>query len=511
MKIVKRSIGQQLDLIASQYPENPAVTCGAECLTYRQLLEQVDDAAKGLLALGIRHGTHMAVVGQNGIPLLTCLLAGLRIGAVCVTSSCRLPADALIQRLRDTDTHWLFDDAPVRRAAAAENGIRTICMADLETLIRSGEGISDAELAAAMAAVMPEDTDVILFTSGTTSRPKAVLTTHLSRLNNALSMVQRNEILPTDRFCVALPMNHCFCLTANIFAPLCSGACICFAKDHHSQNVLSTIEKERCTIMHGVPTLFFSAARRQEQEKRDISSLRMGMIGGAGYTPEQFLWAAKVLSFDLIPSLGQTEATAGITAGNFDDSESVKSTTVGQLFPGIEARFCDPVTRRVLPDGEIGELCIRGYNVMQGYYGIPDSDAIDADGFLHTGDLGTMDETGNITICGRCKDIIIRGGENIAPAEVEGVLSRISGIRDVKVIGVPDDHFGEELCACVICENTVTAEEVRQAAAKALPHYKLPRYVVSLEAFPVSETGKIRKQELLKTAVQAIKTDLLRQ
>lgn len=504
MKLVKQTIGQYLDQVASQYPENEAVAWEGQRLTYRQLLDRADAVAKGFLAAGICRGTHVAVVGNNGIPLLTCLLAGLRIGAVCVTSSGRTPADTLVQRLLDTDTHWLLDDDPNRCACAKKAGICSHCLQDLGVLIRSGAAVSDEALASAGAAVTPEDTDMILFTSGTTSKPKAVLTTHLSRLNNAISTAQCNGILPTDRFCVALPMNHCFCLTASIFAALSMGACICFSKDHHSGNVLSVIEKERCTVMHGVPTLFFACARRQEQEKRDLSSLRMGMIGGAGYTPEQFLWAAKVLDFDLLPSLGQTEATAGITVSYFDDSDWIKSTTVGHLFPGIEARFCDPVTRAVLPRGAVGELCIRGYNVMQGYYGSPDSDAIDPDGFLHTGDLGSMDAQGNITLCGRCKDIIIRGGENVAPAEVEGVLMQVPGIREVAVVGVPDAHFGEELCACVIGEKTVTAEAVRQSALQTLPPYKVPKYAVFLDAFPVSETGKIRKEQLRKLAIDTL-------
>lgn len=506
MKLVERTLAQQLSHIANLYPGHEAAVCGDQRLTYRQLNEQVSLLAKGLLAMGITKGTHVALVGQNRIYMLLCLYAILRIGSVCVTSSNRTPADTLLQRLRDTDTCWLLDDDEQRCMAAARTGLRAVCIGtdSLEQIQSAGATVTDEQLTAAAAAVRPEDTDVILFTSGTTSKAKAVLTTHLARLNNALSMAECNRITPSDRFCVALPMNHCFCLTANIIAPMSVGACVCFAKDHHSQNVLDTIEKERCTILHGVPTMFFSAARRQEAESRDVSSLKMGMIGGAGYTPEQFLWVAKVLDFDLIPSLGQTEATAGITVGYFEDNDIVKSTTVGHLFPGIEARFCDPVTRRVLPDGEIGELCIRGYNVMQGYYGIPDSDAIDADGFLHTGDLGSMDAAENITLSGRCKDIIIRGGENVAPAEVETVLRQVPGVQDVKVIGVPDDHFGEELCACMITDGTVAAQRLYQYAKEKLPPFKVPRYILFVDAFPVNEMGKLNKKDLIELAVKRI-------
>jgi len=516
MTLVEHSIGAHLEQIARQAPDAPAVVYDGKTLTYAALNRTVNTIAGGLLSLGVGRGTHVCLMMQNRPTTLCCLYALLRIGAVAVLLNTKTPPQELMQRLADTDTDILLDDDPVRcsdlcgqlrLSVYIGEGTEILQCSTLQDAICAGTDFPETLLQAAANAVTPDDPDVILFTSGTTSHPKAVVTTHRSRLNNALSTAELNAVTADDRFCVALPMNHCFCLTAGVLAPMSMGACVCLSPDHHSRNVLGTIEKEHCTVLHGVPTLFLSMLHRLETERFDVSSLRMGMIGGAGYAPEQFLQIAKTLDFDLIPSLGQTEATAGITAAAFDDSDLVKSTTVGRLFPGLSARFCDPQTRTVLPDGEIGELCIRGYSVMQGYYRPTAIPAIDADGYLHTGDLGHMDENGNIILVGRCKDIIIRGGENIAPAEIETLLLREPGVRAVKVLGVPDTHFGEEICACIATETPALVPDpdaIRERIANELPVFKIPKYFVFFSAFPTTDTGKPDRKTLLKNAISLI-------
>lgn len=515
MTLIERSIGEHLEKIAKEYPDAPAVVYNGKTLTYAAFNETVNTIAGGLLSLGVGRGTHVCITMRNRPATLCCLYALLRIGAVAVPVNTQTPAGDLVQRLADADTQILLDDDPVRCAALRPQLRLAIFIGSaselrqehsLDTLQTAGKRYPEERLAAAAAAVTADDVDVILFTSGTTSHPKAVVTTHRSRLNNAVSTAQLNAVTSRDRFCVALPMNHCFCLTASVLAAMTMGACVCLSPDHHSKNVLRVIEQERCTVLHGVPTLFLSILHRLETEHYDVSSLRMGMIGGAGYAPEQFLKIATVLDFDLIPSLGQTEATAGITAADFTDSDEVKSTTVGRLFPGVSARFCDPQSGTVLPAGEVGELCIRGYSVMQRYYRPTAVPAIDADGYLHTGDLGRMDENGNIILAGRCKDIIIRGGENIAPAEIETLLLRQAGIRAVKVLGVPDAHFGEEVCACIASDDPdkIDTAALRTGLLTKLPAFKVPKYFLFFPAFPVTETGKPDRKTLLQNAISMI-------
>ena len=252
--------------------------------------------------------------------------------------------------------------------------------------------------------------------------------------------------------------------------------------------------------------MYHALCKRPDLADYDLSSLRTGIIGGGTYAPEQFREFEETLGMTIQSSLGMTECTAGFTTCALEDPVEVRSTTVGRFMDHVEGKIVDPVTGETLPNGQTGEICARSYMVMMGYYRAPDltAEAIDADGWLHTGDLGWLDETGYIHLCGRLKELVIRGGENISPLEVGNSLLALEKIRDIKVIGVPDEHYGEELCACIVpADPSLTAQEVREFAASRLAHYQVPRYVLFFDALPYNPTGKIVAAQLRQMVIDS--------
>ena len=301
-------------------------------------------------------------------------------------------------------------------------------------------------------------------------------------------------------------MYHCFSLTATVLAAMSAGACVCFPADRRSQTILQTIEQERCTVLTAVPTLFSALLRRLETLEVDLSSLKKGMIGGSTYSEDFFNQISRTLDFTLLSSLGQTEATAGLTACSMDDPLPIRARTIGRFFPLVEGSIRNPRTNQALAPGQEGEICVRGYNVMEGYYKLPDATAkvIDADGWLHTGDLGSMDENGYVRYTGRLKELIIRGGENIAPSELEDILSTDSRILQAKVIGVPDRHYTEEICACIVKEGNLTDDDVRTLIASRAADFKVPKYVLFLDNLPMTAVGKVDLRALRKQAAEIL-------
>ncbi len=512
---------------AREYGDRPAVTYSQTTWTYQDLERITDQLAAGLLAVGVKRKTHVAILAEPGLFSLAMFYAVQKIGAVAAMICTTLTPDEFAFQLGLCDAEYLaFNrsnhrdvDLPglVQRGLPKDHGLKQIFHLGQEALngyegcnwlIRQGEAISPEELAAAKAAVQPEDTAGILFTSGTTSKPKAVMISQLSRVNNGFQEAEAMDCTPEDRFCVSLPMYHCFCISTILLAACAAGSCVCIPRSRHSRDLLATVSEQRCTIFSNVPTLFHALVTRKDFQEFDFSSLRCGLIAGSTYSQELFRRVEKVLGYTLLCGLGQTECTGGITSGSLRDSEELRSTTVGRLLEHVEGKIIsmgdELPAGTTLPAGKKGEFCVRGYLLMQGYYKQPELTAktIDEEGWLHTGDQAYFDEDGYLHLTGRIKDLIIRGGENIAPAEIEGAIGELPGVKECKVLGVPDDHYGEEICACIMPKNTgLTPESVRKALAPTLAAFKLPRYVVFFDDFPRTSTGKVRPGALKEEAI----------
>ena len=324
--------------------------------------------------------------------------------------------------------------------------------------LRAEERADEDAVAEAEKLVRCEDTAVIIFTSGSTGLPKPVMTSHFSRVNGGIQ--QSNDFAATyeDVFCVAVPMFHCFTISTNIMASAAVGGCICLPDNRHTSSILRAIQQHRCTVLHAVPSMYRAIMARKDFADYDISSLRVGIIGGASYPPNDFIRIEEGFGMTLASSLGQTESTAGLTVCSLDDSMDKRSTTVGKFMNHVEGKIADLETGEALAPGKVGEICIKGYLVMQGYYHQPEqtAKAIDADGWLHTGDLGELDEDGDIILRGRIKELINRGGEKISPVEVENEICALPQVDTCRMIPVPDVHYGEEACACVVLHENMS-------------------------------------------------------
>ena len=345
-------------------------------------------------------------------------------------------------------------------------------------------------------------------TSGTTSAPKAVMTSHYSRVNSGVQQAHDLGADENDRFCVAMPTFHCFCLSVNVMAACAVGACLYLPESRRTAALLTAISQGRCTVFSSVPTLFHAMFSREDFDSWDLSSLRTGFIGGNLYQPELFRQIDRRFGFTLLSSLGQTEATAGLTTAYLTDSLDVRASTLGHFMDHVEGKIANLETGAAQPTGEPGEICVRGYLVMQGYYGMPEETVkvIDRDGWLHTGDLGYLDGDGNLHMTGRLKELIIRGGENISPAEIENVAAQWPGVSFCKAVGVPDPHYGEEVCLCVIPRSSADRNEtvLRRWLSEQLAAFRVPRYILFLEEFPRTSTGKIRPSELQSLAIRTL-------
>ncbi len=514
--LIEKTIGQVLQQTAQANPDSEAVCDAERRLTYRELDQLVDLCARALLARGVYKGTHVGIWARETVQTLVCFYALWRIGAVVVPLCTVYTSQELLLCLDAADVSVLLvgtghkENCFTDMEAQLPKHIHIIPIATfafLQTLCRDAERVSCEALREAACCVTPEDCDTILFTSGSTGTAKPVITTHLSRVNILAEQAKALETKKQDRFCSVLPMYHCFSITATVLAAMYAGACVCFPADTHTRTILKLIEAQRCTILTAVPTLFSALLYRLEQEAFDVSSLRTGMIGGSTYTTEFFIRLCQHFSMTLLPSLGLSEATAGITTGSLYDPISVRAATIGKFFSCIEGSIRDPKTKEELPTGQTGEICVRGVGVMKGYYLQPEAThaVIDPDGWLHTGDLGWVDASGYVTYAGRIKELIIRGGENISPVEIERILLGDSRIRQVKVIGVPDDHYTEEICACVTASTPLTDNAVREIVRQQAAYYKVPKYVMFWDEFPMTCTGKINLKELKKQAVRSLK------
>jgi fatty-acyl-CoA synthase len=537
------TIGEVLRRTARRIPDQDAyVFCQpGDRATWAELDRQVDEAARGLMALGFQRGDRFGVWATNWPRWVILQFATARIGVVLVTINPAYRANelryalqqseirglALIEKFRSTQFFSLLSGACPEVAQAASGRIHSEQFPHLEHVIALSEPpapgmipweaflaradeTSTAHLAEREAQLSPKDPINIQYTSGTTGRPKGATLSHRNILINAWHAGVNQAFTSADRLCIPVPLYHCFgCVLGTLCSVVHGTAMIFPAEGFDPAATLRGIEAERCTAIYGVPTMFIAMVEHADYPQRDLSSLRTGIMAGSPCPIELMRRVTSEMgASEITIGYGQTEASPLITQTRTDDAIELRVGTVGRPLPGLEVKVIDPATGAALPDRQPGELCARGHCVMQGYYNMPDktAEAIDGDGWLHTGDLALREPNGYYRITGRIKDLIIRGGENIYPREIEERLYEHPAIEDVQVVGVPDRKYGEEVLACIRLRQgcTLTDEEVRQFCRAELAHFKAPKYVKFVEAFPTTVTGKVQKFVIREQAIREL-------
>ncbi len=532
-QLLYETIGAVFDRIVDAHADSPALIVRHQDIrwTWRELRVQVDRLAAGLVALGVEPGDRVGVWGPNSAEWVLTQFATARIGAVLVNVN---PAYRLFELefvLRKTGCKAVIAAEKFKSSeylnmlntllpeiASCEAGyLRAAKLPDLTTVIRMGDtcspgmfnfgevcGLGDGEDRAALAAIAtrlgPDDAINIQFTSGTTGSPKGATLTHCNILNNGYEAGKGMRLTPDDRLCIPVPLYHCFGMVLGVLAAVTHGATMVFpAPVYDPLSTLQAVQDERCTALHGVPTMFVTELDHPDFAHFDLSSLRTGIIAGAP-CPEELMKRiiGDMHMENVLIAYGQTELSPVNHMTLPEDSFENRTQTVGRPIPHIEVKIVD-ADDRVVPIGEQGEICTRGYSVMKGYWDDPEKTAETiVDGWLHSGDLGTMNEHGYVRITGRIKDMIIRGGENIYPREIEEFLFTHPAVSEVQVFGVPDPKMGEEVCAWIQLRDgqSATAEEIREYCKGQISHYKIPRYVRFVDEYPMTVTGKIRKVEM---------------
>lgn len=525
------TIGQMLRQTAARVPDHDAIVFHALGIraTYREFDRLVDEAASGLLALGISRGDHVAVWATNVPQWVILQFATARIGAVLVTINPAYRPHELRYVLKQSDCVALFlvdqfktsnyfamlDEVYPELAQGAPGEARSAEFPLLKWVVglrgQTPSGAIGWEDFLARGKTIPVDLTVlerqlspldkinIQYTSGTTGFPKAATLSHSNLLYNAYYVGGCQKFSADDRVCIPVPFYHCFgCVLGTLGAAVYGAAMIIPADSFQATATLDAMEKERATVLYGVPTMFIAQLQDPTFATRDLKSLRTGIMSGAPCPIEVMRQVVDQMgAHEITIAYGQTEASPVITQTSCDAPIELRCETVGVPLPGVEVKLVDPASGATLGDNQPGELCARGHIVMLGYYKNPDATraAIDSDGWLHTGDIAVRLSNGYYKITGRIKDMVIRGGENIYPREIEEFLYQHPAVEQVSVVGVPDEKYGEELCAWIKLKagHSATADEIRELCKANLAHFKVPKYVKFVSVFPQTVTGKIQK------------------
>lgn len=505
--------------------------------TWKELNARVDDMAKGLIAIGVTKDTHVGLWAQNVPDWLTFLYACTKIGAVCVTVNTNYKQNELEYLVKDSDLHTLCltdgtwesnyvdmaynmlpelrtcqrghlhsDNFPTLKNVVYIGQEKFRGMYNTSEVLLLGENTEDDELERLRKSVNCHDVVNMQYTSGTTGFPKGVMLTHYNIANNGLFTGEHMKFTNEDKLCVCVPLFHCFGVVLATMNCLTHGCTEVMVEKFDALVTLASIHKERCTALYGVPTMFIAELNHPMFNMFDLTSLRTGIMAGSLCPIELMRRVEEKMHLRVTSVYGLTETSPGMSQTRVDDDDEVRYTTVGRDYEFVDVKVLDPETNKEVPVGTQGEMCCKGYNVMKGYYKNPKATAevIDENGYLHSGDLGIKDEKGNYRITGRIKDMIIRGGENIYPREIEEFLYHLKGVRDVQVVGVPSKKYGEEVGAFIILDDgaNLSDDEVRDYCRGKISRYKIPKYVFFVKEYPLTGSGKIQKFKLRELSLK---------
>jgi len=540
--LIDLTFPQLLDRVVEEFPDQYAFryTELDYTRTYAEFRDDVDRFARSLIALGVKPRDHVAIWATNVPQWFITFWATTKIGAVLVTVNTAYKKHEIEYLLRQSDTHTLVmtegykdsnyveiikelcpelkDTEPgkplhARRLPFLRNiitvGTKTEGCLTWEEALELADSVPVEEVYRRAASVDRHDVCNMQYTSGTTGFPKGVMLTHYNVVNNGKTIGDCMDLSTADRMLIQVPMFHCFGMVLSMTASVTHGTTMCPLTYFSPKRALDCINREKITVCNGVPTMFIAMLMHEDFEKTDFSHMRTGIMAGSPCPVKVMQDVVDRMNMKEITIVyGQTEASPGCTQSRADDPLEVRVNTVGRPLPGIECKIVDPKTGEDLPDNVDGEFVVRGYNVMKGYYKMPEATAavIDEDGWLHTGDLARRDSNGNYRITGRIKDMIIRGGENIYPKEIEEFIYTHPKVKDVQVVGVPDKQYGEEILACVILKDgeNLTEDELKCYIRSNIAKHKTPRYIMFVKEFPMNAAGKILKYRIREEAIEKL-------
>ncbi|MDV0445624.1 3-[(3aS,4S,7aS)-7a-methyl-1,5-dioxo-octahydro-1H-inden-4-yl]propanoyl:CoA ligase [Methanimicrococcus sp. At1] len=542
IELSDRTLGDWLEYWAKETPDKEYIVYSDRDLrfTWNDFNRRVDNMAKGLLAIGVQKGYHVGLWATNVPDWLTFLYACAKIGAVCVTVNTSYKQHELEYLVKDSDMHTLciidgtFESDYVQMTYDMLPELKTCQRGHLKSekyprmknviyigqekhrgmyntaeVLLLGSNIADDVLENAKALVNCHDVVNMQYTSGTTGFPKGVMLSHHNIANNGLLTGEHMKFTPDDKLCICVPLFHCFGVVLATMNCLTHGSTQVMIEKFDPLLTLASVHKERCTALYGVPTMFIAELNHPMFDMFDLTCLRTGIMAGSVCPSDLMKRVNEEMFIDITSVYGLTETSPGMSQSRIDDAPETRYLTVGRPYEFTDVKVLDPETYEECPPGVAGEMCCRGYNVMKGYYNNPKAtaEAIDGDGYLHSGDLGVMDENGNYTITGRIKDMIIRGGENIYPREIEEFLYKLEGVKDVQVAGVPSEKYGEEVGAFIILQDGVKMhpEDVKDFCRGQIARYKVPKYVFFLDEFPMTGSGKIQKFKLREMSLELAK------
>lgn len=539
MQLSDRTLGDWLEYWAQETPDKEYIVYSDRNLrfTWKTFDERVNNMANGLLSIGVTRGTNVGIWAQNVPDWLTVLYATAKIGAIAVTVNTNYKTEELAFVLKNSDMHTLcltegipgsdyidmiYELLPELRTTQRGKlkserfpELRNVVyigqekfrgMYNTAELLLVGSSRSKDEFWALRNQTGCHDIVNMQYTSGTTGFPKGVMLSHHNIANNGYLTGIHMKFTSEDKCCICVPLFHCFGVVLATMCCLTHGSTQVMVERFDPLLVLASIHKERCTVLHGVPTMFIAELNHPMFPLFDMSSLRTGIMAGSLCPIELMKQVNEKMFMDITSVYGLTETSPGMTQTRVDDSFDVRCITVGRAYEFTDVKVLDSATGEECPVGVEGEMCCRGYNVMKGYYKNPEATAqvIDANGYLHSGDLGVKDENGNYRITGRIKDMIIRGGENISPKEVEDYLYKMPEVKDVQVVAVASPRYGEDVGAFIILKDgkELTREDVRDFCKGHIARYKIPRYVFFIDQFPMTGSGKIQKFRLREMALE---------